>query len=340
MFNKVCLFLIMILFAGLIITGAKQQGAWQQNIVTSSDYTGQYVKNITVDNYRVTGENIQYYQAVPQRVIAVGENILETFAALEIEDSLLLAIGYDNPFFRPDEQYAVRYNNISKQSVLSLNMEKVLSLRPDLIVGGQVLFSDSSLKSTRFWNTLNVHTFCALNANAPGSQVRKETLEQEFAFITGLGKIFNKEKRAEEIVKAMQQDISIVQKTVKDRKKMRVMIIEDLGGWVVYGKDKLAGDICSRLGGELISCKNIIGLEDIINAEPDIIFVVKSDGDPEKAAEDVKKIPVLRNLRCIKDNRVYGISLNYMYNSAVKTSAGIRLMAAAMYPDLAGKQGE
>lgn len=50
-----------------------------------SAYGVRAVKNVRVQNYNALGENVSYYDKVPQRVIAVGEQINETLVALGVE---------------------------------------------------------------------------------------------------------------------------------------------------------------------------------------------------------------------------------------------------------------
>lgn len=65
------------------------------------------------------------------------------------------------------------------------------------------------------------------------------------------------------------------------------MIIEMLGKNIVaYDSTKLAGDICVKLGADVPSFSSgTIGLETIIEENPDVLFVVKSGGNPEEAAD-------------------------------------------------------
>lgn len=309
------------------------------DVQETGSYKPRYVENIEVKNYDIVGKVSSYYDKAPTRAFVVGENIIETFVALGVEDSIICPVVYGSRYFEPEPEYANGYNKLDKRRFNIVNMETVLSIRPDLIVGGQVIFSDKSLKGTRFWNERNVHTFCSLNANSPKNREYKETLEQEMEFILGLGKIFDKEQRAQKIVNTMNDSIEIIRKHVVRLPKPKVLIVEQLGGSiVVYGKNKLAGNICEKLGADVLDFPGgTIGWEDIIQANPDAIFVVKSGGDPEAAANIFRHKEGLQNLHCIKEQRVYGIALNYTYNSAVKTSIGIKKFAAGLYPSISGK---
>lgn len=336
MINKLFFTIIIIIFSLLLKVGLNQEYKYKNNIIIDNDYAPRYVQNIDVVDYNITGVSYQYYQSVPRRTLVIGENIIETLIALNLEDNIILAAGYGNPYFIPNKKYADKYFSLNIENQVNLGFEKILALHPDLILGGQVIFSNKNLKSTKFWNERNVHTFCSLNANSPSNTNHKESLENEFNFILGIGKIFDKEDEALQIVNSMKKDIDFINANTVNSIKPKVMIIEDLNGITVYGKNKLAGDICTKLNGNVLESKGaIIGIEDLIKADPDVLFVVKSGGNPEDAANVYRNMPVLKNLQCVKNKRVYGIALNYTYNSAIKTGEGIKKFAAGMYPEIA-----
>ncbi|MEG0798711.1 MAG: ABC transporter substrate-binding protein [Acidaminococcaceae bacterium] len=299
-------------------------------------YVPRYVKNIEVINYNIIGERTDRYEQRPQRIIAVGENITETLVALGVEDQIICAVSYGNPDYEPEPEYAERYQTLRFAKNSTINTEVVLAMQPDLIIAGQSLFSGKGLKSTAFWNQRKIHTFLAFNANAPASRKHQETLELEYKFILGLGTIFDRTTAARQIVARMQNTIDRLSTRAQGVPKPKVMIIEQLGKHLVaYDATKLAGDICTKLGAEVLpSPLGTVDLEYLLAVEPEVIFVVKSGGDAKQAAESFKQIPGLQSLQAVKNNRVHGISLNYTYNSAIKTEAGIKQFARGIYPEL------
>lgn len=306
----------------------------EKNINTA--YIPRYIKNIEVKNYNITGVREDLYKQMPMRVIAVGENINETLVALGVENKVICAVNYGNLYYVPEQEYAERYSKLKFENRLVLNTESILLMNPDLIISGQSVFSDKGVKDTAFWNQRDIHTFLAFNANAPASRKHKETLELEYEFVLGLGAIFDKEAVAREFVTQMQSTIDRIAEKTKMLPKPKVMIVEQLGkSMIAYDDTKLAGDICTRLGAIVPkSPLGTIGLEYLLEEDPDVIFVVKSGGDPQAAAEIFKNTLALQSLKAIKNNRVYGIGLNYTYNSAIKTGAGIKKFARGIYPEL------
>ena len=331
--------LALLLLSGLCLALRQDSGTTAIQPAPPADaetYPPRMVKNVKVRNYNIVGENNVMYDHVPQRVIAVGENINETLVALGVEDKVVCAVRYGNPFYRPEPEYAAGYDRIAFQDGIFLNTEMVLSLSPDLIISGQSLFTEKRLKSTDFWNSRAIRTFFPLNANSPYDREHRESLENEFAFLLGLGSIFNREEKARSIVEKTRALILAVRDAARNAPQPKVMIVEQLGrNLVAYDRSKLAGDICAALGAYVPeSPVGTIGLEYLIEEDPDVLFVVKSGGDAEEAADVIRDMPSLESLQCVQQGRVYGIMLNYTYNSAIKTGAGVKYFARGIYPDV------
>ena len=84
-----------------------------------------------------------------------------------------------------------------------------------------------------------------------------------------------------------------------------------------------------------------LGKEDIINANPDVIFVVYmpyTGDDPDKVREtNLQKITgdeAFASLDAVKNARVVPIMLSEMYASATRTQDGIVTFANGLYPEL------
>ena len=109
-----------------------------------------------------------------------------------------------------------------------------------------------------------------------------------------------------------------------------------------YGSSSLAGDMLTQLGGELINPEvSSIGKEDLIAANPDVIFVVYmpySGDDPETVKQEkldvILKDEAYQSLDAVKNGRVVPIMLSEVYASATRTKDGIVNFAEGLYPDI------
>ena len=121
------------------------------------------------------------------------------------------------------------------------------------------------------------------------------------------------------------------------------MVLEPLGEDITnYGASSLGGDMVTKLGATLANPDaSTVGKEDIIAANPDVIFVVYmpySGDDPETVKQE--KLDVLlkdeayQSLDAVKNGRVVPIMLSEMYASATRTKDGIVTFANGLYPDI------
>lgn len=127
--------------------------------------------------------------------------------------------------------------------------------------------------------------------------------------------------------------------TASFQKRPRALVIEFMGKEVrVYGEKSLAGNIVKELHGELLAEKQrAIGLEQVVELDPDVIFVVVTEfnyGREQDVLDRVNKHKALKHLRCVQQGRVIALPLYSIYSSGVRTYDGIKIIATGMYPDL------
>lgn len=209
----------------------------------------------------------QVFYSPPKRVAAVWQNSIETLLALGVEDRIIAGMGVpDRKYIR--EEYQAGYEAIPYKSLENLDPETIMMMRPDFIAGWSSTFTDKVLRSTEFWNERGVHTYISQNS-APAN--RNRTIENEYADILNLGKIFDREEKAESLVKEMKDEISrTAGQATLTGKHPRGLIIEFMGSDIsVYGEETLAGDILRRMNGELLaSGQQQISKEQIIEMDP------------------------------------------------------------------------
>lgn len=292
---------------------------------------------VTIENYNTQGEPEQMtYTKPPERVVAVWQNSLETLLALGVGDRIIAGNGVpDKKFFR--KEYQEQYSKIPYTGLQLLDLETTMMLKPDLIVGWHSTFAPKVLRPTDFWHKRGVNTFIARSSIITN---KKRTLENEYKDILDLGKIFDKNERAQQLVADMQHEMQFAtSQTASFQKRPRALVIEFMGKEVrVYGERSLAGDIVHELHGELLAAKDrSIGIEQVMELDPDVIFVVVIEshyGHEQDMVDRVTKHKALKNLRCVKEGRVVALPLYAIYSSGVRTYDGIKIIAAGMYPDL------
>lgn len=295
---------------------------------------------VTITNYNYAGEEVSYtYERIPEKVVAVYQGSIETIIALGLEDHVVASYGLDNEV-KPEWQEGFARMNY-QEDVFAPDKETVTLLQPDMILSWGSLFSDKNLGDVDGWNGKGVATY--INSNTRGGGYPR-TLENEYTDILNLGRIFDVEEKAEALVQEMRTAVADTLAPVEGKTGPRVAVVEPIGGGMTnYGADTLAGDMVTQLGGTLVKPEGgEMGKEDLVQADPDVIFVVYmaySGDDPETVKAQqlaaIRDDPALASLSAVQNGRVQLVMLGDVYAAGPRTVDGIRTMAAGMYPDLA-----
>lgn len=293
-----------------------------------------YVENIKVENYYETGVNREYLSDVPQRVIVIGANETETLLDLGVEKAILAADdGQNSPRYGIKESNEQAFQRLPKVDRKTIQAEHFLEMHPDMIIAEQQFFSKTRLGSTDYWNSKGILTMVPLNTTSPGKLNQVETVEKEMKFIRDLGTIFHQEEQAERIISATEGRIRDISEKVANETKPKVMILDRMSILASYGRKKIAGDMAASIGGIVPDTTAAVSDEMMMKLDPDVVFLV-AYRDEETELAWLRNKPAFRNLNFIKNNRLYGIPLKYVYGPQTRTIDAIGYMAERMYPGL------
>lgn len=294
---------------------------------------------VTVTTYNYEGDEIiTTYEKMPEKVLAVYQGSIETMLKLGLADKIVAAAGLDNEV---SEDLKADFEKLQYLDVFTPSKEDVVMLEPDMILSWGSLFGEKNLGDVDYWIENGCNTY--INSNTRRG-AHSRTLENEYTDILNLGKIFNVEDKAEAIVNEMKNEINnVISKTDGNAEKKKILIIEPISGKITnYGADTLGGNMVETLGAELIvSGGNDIGKEDIVTANPDIVFVVYmaysgEDGEDVKQSQLdlILKDEAFASLKAVQEVKVYPIMLGDMYASGIRTMDGIANFARGIYPEL------
>ena len=290
---------------------------------------------VTITTYDYEGNEITTtYDKAPERVLCVYQGCIETMIALGLEDRVVACYGLDNPVKEEWEEGLSRMNY--QEDVFAPDKETVLMMEPDLIFSWGSLFSEKNLGNQTEWIANGTNTYISTNTRSGG---HARTLENEYTDLLNIGKIFGVEDKAQALVDEMKSEIAGVLAQTAGQESPRVSVIEFLGDSISnYGASQLGGDMVTQLGGTLADPDaGELGKEDLLNLDPDVIFVVYMARTEDVEAEMISKVmddPAFADLSAVKNERVYPIMLGDMYASTVRSIDGIRTFAAGMYPAL------
>ena len=225
---------------------------------SNSEAVAGYPVEVTTYNY--AGDEVKTtYDKAPEKVLAVYQGSIETMLELGLEDRLVAAAGLDNEL---DEKYKKAFEKVEYLTEFTPSKETVTALNPDMILSWGSIFAEDKLGDVNTWIEKGCNTY--INTNTRRQEGSSRTIENEMTDILNLGKIFNVEDKAQEIVDNMQTKIDAALEASKNQKSQNVLIVEFLGNDISnYGENSLAGDMVQSLGGNLVAkSQSKLGKED------------------------------------------------------------------------------
>lgn len=219
---------------------------------------------------------------------------------------------------------------IISESESDINIEKLLSLSPDIVIalGGEVGFR---LKTT-YIKKLE-------DAGVPVILITVRSLEDNYSTIILMGKIFNKEKKALDLVnylKGIEKMVREKTKEIPPERKLKVLSVsgKDIttvlaGDWGKEDVRELAGGI--NVARDINQFVATVSLEKIIAWNPDVITISHVAGYTPKV---ILNNPRLKNIKAVKNKRVYQ---NPPYVGGLYTPKAVLILcwyAATLYPEL------
>ena len=163
---------------------------------------------VTITTYNYENEPVEMtFEKAPEKVFAYANSNVEELLALGLGDKIVAACGLDGDVREDlkDEFDKIQYMDTKPSK------EEVVAMEPDFIAAWYSSFSDDWLSDVSFWQERDVNTYMSLNsaAKGPASEFPR-TIEDEYEDILNLGKIFDCEDKAEEIVDQMKGEIDKV----------------------------------------------------------------------------------------------------------------------------------
>ncbi|MGB8707913.1 MAG: cobalamin-binding protein [Dehalococcoidia bacterium] len=262
--------------------------------------------------------------AVPQRIVSLAPSNTEILFALGLGDKIVGDTEYCN--------YPEAAKTKPKVGGFStVDIEKVVSLRPDLVLATQI-HSKTIIPALEKLGLTVV-------ALTPSS------LTGVLDSITLVGKITGQSKEASELIKDLSTRIkAIADKTQKlpPAQRPRVFYVTWHDPLWTAGTGTLSNDVISQAGGQNIasdiSGDKTIDLETVINRDPEIIIVSVGMGAGEDLPwQYIKSESRLKNTRALLNGRLYKIDGDLIHRPGPRIVEALEQMAQFIHPELFGQ---
>lgn len=321
-------------FSFLLIGCGLQQQVEKPEMKAATDLSNAF----TIKNYASDlSEHTYIYYKHPERIVALWQNSVETLIALGAAEKIVAVGGVTNEQHLKPE-FLIAYKNIPVKSKQIFSQEEMLLLKPDFILGWLFDFSGRgrSIGTTAFWEKRNTNIYMNLLDLAEFKAIH--TIEDELQYITDIGKIVGQEEKAQDEIKKIRQQIDLCHQQAKSDKKPKVLIISNVGKTLsIYTPRTLAGDIVTQLGGTVLGVEKqsigeneFLSYEEILMLDPDVIFLQSAPERDALTLEMFYSVPVLRNLKCVKNKKVYCIPFYTIRSPGIRIIDAIEIFAGGL----------
>jgi len=257
---------------------------------------------------------------IPQRLVSFGPSITEILFALGLEEKV---VGVSNYCDYPEA--ATLKPKVG--DAFNPSLEKIVELEPDLVLTVKQEQLNSEL------DALGIK-FMVLDP---------EDIDAIWGDIELVGEITGTEKRAEELIKDMQDSISQVTALMEDAPKVRVFFIVDATDltlpWTA-GAGSFIDALITMAGGENIAAKGQgawvqFSLEQIVSSDPEVIIIqTMTGGIPTVSKEELEAHPAWGEMTAAKQGNICFINGDLVSRPGPRIVQGLETMATIIHPEL------
>jgi iron complex transport system substrate-binding protein len=253
----------------------------------------------------------------PKRIVSLAPNITEILFSLGLDEEIVGVSIHCN--FPEKAKSKVRVG-----SYISLDFEKVTSLKPDLIIATGV---GNTRDMVDRLGKLGFQTYVIYPKN----------FDDILKSIAHIGQVVDREKEARMIIEGMRKRSQRVIELTKGLPRPKVFIQIGDAPVVTVGKGSFADDLIRLAGGENIAKKEKevyprFGMEEILKRSPEVIVIssMNPKGDYQKILQEWtrwKTIPAVRN------GRIHLIDSDLLDRPSPRIIDGLEELAKVLHPE-------
>ena len=254
---------------------------------------------------------------VPERVIAANANAGDQLMALGLGDKII-ATAYTNSDINP--QWDAEYKAIPSVAETYISLETILDLEPDFVYGRSSSFTEKYNTEHDTLSQYGIMSLSSIEGYTVGADV--DVVYEDFY---NLGRIFQVEDKAEEIVSAMKAQIAAAEEAVAGQEATKVFVFDMAQEEGAY--------TCGNNFTDLDTTWATVSCESVVERAPEVI-VINDYGDTsldEKIAQ-LKENPALATVPAIQNDRIISVKLCEVFASSM-TGDTVEKFAQAFHPD-------
>jgi iron complex transport system substrate-binding protein len=258
---------------------------------------------------------------IPQRLVSHVPSITEMLFALGLEERVVGVSDYcDYPEAALSKTSVGNYFNPS--------LENIVALEPDLVLTDR--HSEGIVQLGELEPPINYMV------------IDPKDIDGIFEDLELLGKVTGTEGEAEELIENMQDSIADVLALVEGSPRPRVLYIIDATDltfpWTA-GPGSFVDTFITMAGGENVAAGAQgawvqLSLEEIVNADPEIIILPAKHGTAFTSPETLMEHPVWQGTAAVKKGGIFIIDDDLVSRSGPRIIQGLEELARIIHPEL------
>ncbi|MGP4079503.1 ABC transporter substrate-binding protein [Pseudalkalibacillus sp. R45] len=256
----------------------------------------------------------------PEKIVSLIPSNTEIAFDLGLGENIVGVSDFDN--------YPEEANSKEKVGGQELNIEKIISLKPDLVLA----HASSAHNSTEGFKQLKDAGIQVLVVNDA------QNFEQVYESIEMIGKSTGKQKEADQIVSEMKEEIDAIKTKTQEISEKKSVFIEVSPAPEIYtpGKNTFMNEMLTIINAENAAADldgwAKIDQEAVVEKNPDVIITTYGYYT-ENAEEQVFSREGWKDVTAIKEKQVYDVHSDLVTRSGPRLVEGVEELAKAVYPE-------
>ncbi len=254
----------------------------------------------------------------PTRIISLAANLTEMLYYLGLEDRIVGVTEFsDYPAAAREKPRVGSYVN--------LNVEKIISLSPDLVIGTRDGNSSGDVKLLE-------------QAGIPVFIVNPRSVESVISSVARIGRICGITEKAVSLAAELARRFELIRATIQYQKKPLVFLQINCVPIMTVNKTTVHDDLIRLAGGVNMTADNPvtyprISMEEVIRREPEVIIIssMERGGRFETAKENWMQ---WTSIPAVKNKRVYLIDSDLIDRPSPRIIDGLETMARIIHPEV------
>ncbi|MCS1351976.1 ABC transporter substrate-binding protein [Mechercharimyces sp. CAU 1602] len=251
----------------------------------------------------------------PKRIISLIPSTTEIAFALGLGDRVVGVTANDD--------YPAEVSEIEQVGDMNINAEKVMELKPDLVLGANM--NGDAIKKLR---GLGLNVLVAEGQN----------LEGVYKSIENVGEATNQVAEAKKVVAEMKDDVAKVESAVADLSEdERVDVWYEVSADLyTTGKNTFMNELITVAGGNNVAASQEgwvqVSAEKVVEWNPEVIIF--THGETEKAASaQISDRAGWGKIQAVKEDRLQQLDGNLVSRPGPRITKGLLEVATALYPE-------